>query len=98
MNSIDSNAASLNVMVRGQVQGVYFRAFVRHHATALGLTGYTRNLRNERAVEVRAEGKREQLEKLVPYLHQGPPGARVEKVDVEWIEPTGDFSSFEIRF
>jgi len=98
MNSAGPDMASLRAVVQGRVQGVYFRAFVRQHATALGLTGYARNLRDGGAVEVRAEGKQEQLEKLVSHLHLGPPGARVEKVEIEWAAPIGGFSRFEIRF
>ena len=93
-----SGLACFRATVRGWVQGVYFRDFVRHHATALGLKGYVRNLSGSRAVEVRAEGERPQLERLLEHLHRGPRAARVEEVDVEWDEYTGDFSDFTVRY
>ena len=58
--------------------------------------GYVRNLRDG-AVEVRAEGERQQLEKLVGYLKEGPPAARVNQVKTSWSEYTGDYSSFGVR-
>ncbi|HJX70123.1 MAG TPA: acylphosphatase [Dehalococcoidia bacterium] len=94
----NSALASFHAIAYGQVQGVFFRAFVQDHANALGLTGYARNLAQSRAVEVQAEGKREKLEKLVELLHRGPSGARVETVEVKWGGYSGDFSSFTIRY
>lgn len=94
---IGNRLTSIHAIVRGRVQGVFFRAFVRRHAMALGLTGYVRNLAQSRAVEVEAEGERSQLEELLKRLHQGPPRARVEKVEVTWGDYTGNFSDFKIR-
>jgi acylphosphatase len=88
---------SFHATVRGRVQRVFFRAFVRRHARALGLTGYVRNLAQLRAVEVEAEGERSQLEELLKCLYQGPPRASVEKVEVTWGDYAGNFSEFEIR-
>jgi acylphosphatase len=90
--------ASLHAIVKGRVQGVFFRDFVEQWATTLGLTGFVRNLPGGRAVEVRAEGEKKQLEKLLTYLHIGPPKARVEAVEVVWSEPTGEFWDFEILY
>ena len=63
----------------------------------LGLVGYVRNL-PDGTVEVRAEGERKQLEKLISYLKAGPPAARVGKVLTNWSEYTGDYSGFKIRY
>jgi acylphosphatase len=89
--------ASVSAVVYGRVQGVFFRGFVSRRARALGLTGYVRNL-PQGGVEVRAEGESEKLEELVEHLRVGPPGARVERVEVNWSEPTGGLSHFEIRY
>ncbi len=94
----DSTLASFHAVVLGRVQGVFFRAFVRHHAIALGLGGYVRNLTQSSAVEVVAEGRRSQLEELLKHLHRGPVGARVERVEVRWGDYSGDFSDFRIRY
>ena len=93
-----SEKASLFAVVRGRVQGVYFRAFVRNHAEALGLTGYVRNLSGGGAIEVRVEGEKTKLDELLEYLNAGPPRARVDQVDVEWSEYTGRFTEFELRY
>ncbi len=91
------NLASLHAIVRGRVQGVFFRAFVRSRANALGLTGYVRNLPRSDAVEVQAEGDRNKLEELLRSLHQGPSGARVDKVEASWKDYSGYFSSFGVK-
>jgi len=93
-----SEKASLFAVVRGRVQGVYFRAFVRNHAEALGLTGYVRNLAGGSVIEVRAEGEKTKLDELLKHLNVGPPRARVDRVEMEWSEYTGRFTDFELRY
>jgi len=88
---------SVHAIVYGYVQGVFFRAFVSQRASELGLTGYVRNL-PQGAVEVLAEGEREKLEKLIGYLHIGPPAAKVEKVVTTWSGYTGKYADFSIRY
>ena len=92
-----SDLASLQAIVHGYVQGVFFRAFVSRQAEELGLAGYVRNLPGGE-VEVVAEGERKQLEELVSHLKVGPPAARVEKVTTNWAEYSGSYSSFSIRY
>ncbi len=92
-----TDLVSVQAVVCGYVQGVFFRAFVVEWANELGLTGYVRNLRGG-TVEVLVEGERRQLEKLIGYLKVGPPGARVEKVATNWSEYTGGYSGFRIRY
>jgi len=93
-----SDLASLQAMVYGSVQGVYFRDFTARRARELGLTGYVRNLRQVEAVEVNAEGEREQLVTLISHLKVGPPAARVTKVVTDWSEYTGGYSDFKIMY
>lgn len=92
-----SDLASVRVIVFGFVQGVYFRDFTHRRAAELGLTGYVCNLREVEAVEVEAEGEREQLEKFISHLKVGPPTARVTKVVTHWSEYTGNYPDFKIR-
>ncbi len=93
-----ADLASVQVIVYGYVQGVFFRAFASRRATELGLTGYVRNLPGGEAVEVNAEGERKQLQKLIDYLKVGPPAAQIEKVVTNWLEYTGSYSHFNIRY
>ncbi len=92
-----SELASLQAIVYGHVQGVFFRAFASGQARELGLTGYVRNL-PKGSVEVKAEGERSRLEELIDRLKDGPPGARVEKVATNWSEYTGNYPGFNIRY
>ena len=66
--------------VRGRVQGVGFRYFVEHSATALGLSGWVRN-RDDGSVEVYAQGTVEQLSELAGLLWKGPRWSEVRGVD-----------------
>ncbi len=92
----NADLASVQAVVYGYVQGVFFRAFVSRRATELGLTGYVRNL-PDWAVEVHAEGERSKLEQLIGYLRIGPPAAKVDRVTTNWSEYTGSYSGFNIR-
>lgn len=89
--------ASVTVKVHGRVKGIGFRASVRVQARALRLNGYVRNLPDENAVEIEAEGEKDKLEKLVSYLRVGPSLARVTRVEVNWSEYTGRYSNFSVR-
>ncbi|MFW6105571.1 MAG: acylphosphatase [Chloroflexota bacterium] len=97
-NNKMADVARLSATVYGRVQGVLFRYFVQNKARELGLEGYVRNLASGDAVEVQAEGERRQLNKLLGQLKLGPPGARVEGVEVEWADYSGQFSDFSIRY
>jgi len=83
------------IRVTGHVQGVFFRAWAAEHARELGVVGWIRNA-SDGSVEAHLEGDKHAVQRLIDHLHQGPPAARVERVDVEATEPkAGD--RFEIR-
>ena len=92
-----NDPAAVNAIVHGRVQGVYYRAFARRRATELDQTGYARNL-PAGTVEIRAEGERERLQRLIGYLESGPPAARVEKVVTDWSEYTGNYTGFSVKY
>lgn len=89
---------AFRAFVRGRVQGVGFRQFVWTRARGLGLSGYVRNGPDGYSVEVTAEGTEKALQRLLDHLHRGPFMARVDEVDVEWLQEGGRFQSFEVRF
>lgn len=93
-----SDKALLQAVVSGHVQGVYFRAFVARKANELGLAGYVRNLPNGFEVEVKAEGEKAQLEKLLDCLRIGPPGSIVKKVGSRWGDYQGNYPAFKIDY
>jgi acylphosphatase len=94
MSSPQHQQAKLTIS--GRVQGVCFRAFAREEALRLGLTGWVRNV-GEDKVEALIEGERETLDQFIVWAHKGPPAARVENVFVEWGEAAGEFTTFETR-
>ena len=85
-----------HVYVSGRVQGVYFRANTRDEARRIGVDGWVKNLADGR-VEAMVEGDERSVAKLVKWCHEGSPSARVESVDVEYVDPPG-FEGFEIRY
>lgn len=70
----------LHVLVRGRVQGVGFRWFVRERASALRVAGWVKN-RADGTVEVAAEGTPDAIARLRSILERGPDGANVASVD-----------------
>jgi len=85
----------IHLVIRGQVQGVYFRASAQREARQLGLTGWVRN-RPDGAVEVIAEGEEDQVKDLLNWSQRGPATARVDMVETRWRSYTGEFAEFKI--
>lgn len=79
-----------HVIVRGKVQNVGFRWFVRERARALGLAGRVGN-RRDGTVEVEAEGEATAIDILIVHLGTGPAGSRVMSV-----EPLTDATSSSV--
>jgi acylphosphatase len=82
-------------IVRGRVQGVFFRDTTRRRAQSRGVAGWACN-RSDGAVEAVFEGEPEAVDSLLDFLREGPRGADVEDVEVIDEEPEG-LSGFEIR-
>jgi len=87
----------VHLIISGIVQGVFFRSTSRHQALHLGLTGWVKNRRDGK-VEIVAEGEEENLANLIQWCHEGPPGARVDDVSLEWEDSTGEFPTFSIKY
>ena len=89
--------ARAHVFISGRVQGVFFRSETRHEARKHGVSGWVRNLPDDR-VEAVFEGEEENVKKLLEFCRRGPPGAKVTNVDVTWESYSGEFRDFEIRY
>ena len=72
-------------LVRGRVQGVFFRAATRQQAEKLDVTGYAKNM-PDGSVEVLMRGTPEALGHLKAWLWQGPPAAQVSEVNCHLVE------------
>jgi acylphosphatase len=79
----------VRVRISGRVQGVFFRAEARSRAESLGLAGWVRNAADG-SVEAAFEGDEARVRSMVDWCRRGPSGARVDNVEVETEEPTGE--------
>lgn len=86
-----------HVFVSGRVQGIFFRYEARRLAVKFGVCGWVRNLFDGR-VEAVFEGEKDNVKRLVEFCRRGPPGARVENVEVLWEDYKGEFEGFRIRY
>jgi acylphosphatase len=82
-------------VVRGRVQGVFFRDTTRRQAESVGLAGWVAN-RADGAVEAVFEGDPGAVDQLVEFCRRGPGRAEVTSVDVVEEEPEG-LSGFQVR-
>ncbi len=85
----------LHLIVRGRVQGVFFRASAQREAKLLGLTGWAKN-RHDNSVEVVVEGDEDQVKDFLTWAQHGPSTARVDKTETRWRSYTGEFPDFRI--
>jgi acylphosphatase len=83
------------MVVRGRVQGVYFRASAQREARRLGVCGWVRN-RADGSLEIVAEGEEAAVRDLHGWAQKGPSAARVDKVDTRWRSYVGEYSDFRI--
>jgi acylphosphatase len=83
------------VVVNGRVQGVFFRDSTRQQATRHGVAGWVTN-RSDGAVEAVLEGSPQAVDRVLQFISEGPPHARVQDVDVREEQPEG-LSGFRIR-
>lgn len=80
MDDLSDAGPTLHVCVRGRVQGVGYRAFVREQARRRGIVGWVCN-RPDGSVEVATAGEADALAEFAAALGRGPPGARVTALE-----------------
>jgi tRNA pseudouridine55 synthase len=93
---IENNFLEFYAKVYGRVQGVGYRYFVKEKAQNLDLFGYVKNL-EDGSVEVLAQGREENLQKLIEELKKGSFLARVDKLDIVFRKPLNIFYNFRIE-
>lgn len=89
--------AKLHVWISGRVQGVFFRDSTRQAVQGFDLAGWVRNLPDGR-VEAVFQGRKEVCERALEYVKNGPPGARVDHVELQWEEDDEGLKEFRIRY
>ena len=85
------------ILISGDVQGVYFRAFVKDRAQELDLTGYVRNTEDKK-VEAIIEGHELKINKLIDQCKEGPVGAKTINVTTTTQHYTGEFKEFRVKY
>ncbi len=85
------------IKVGGHVQGVFFRVHTKERADQLGIGGWVKN-EEDGSIGIIAEAKKEILEQFLGWIKkEGPPFAKIDRVDVKWERGSGEFTNFEIR-
>ncbi|WP_176591149.1 acylphosphatase [Sphingobium sp. EM0848] len=84
-----------HLMILGRVQGVFYRNWTVEAASKLGLAGWVRN-RIDGSVEALVEGPQDAVEQFIALAHEGPPAARVARIDSQDMAPEG-LTSFQKR-
>lgn len=85
---------TLRVLIRGKVQGVGFRAATVRQAHGLRIGGWVRNLDDGR-VEALLQGEHAALDRMLSWLLQGPPAARVAEVTHDEVQTQRHYDRFE---
>ena len=98
-NSIpdDEESISVRLLVRGKVQGVYFRFNMQQVAMKNSVVGWVRNLPDGN-VEALLEGNKEDVNQVVRWSKIGPENARVDEVKMDYGQYTGKYKDFIIRY
>lgn len=86
----------VRVVISGDVQGVFFRSFIRQNALDRGVYGYVRNLSDDK-VEAVFEGKDSDVESVIKICKKGPPGAKIKSVKSEEERYLKEFFTFDVR-
>jgi len=90
-----SERTARRLVIRGWVQGVWFRESMRREAEALGVAGWVRN-RTDGTVEALVEGTPEAVDAIVRWAHRGPETAEVIAVEHATV-PVQNLAGFEKR-
>ena len=85
-----------HVLIKGRVQGVWYRGTTQEQAQLNNVTGWARNTMDGH-VEAVFEGDEADVSRLIQWCHEGPPLAHVTAVEVTDAAYTGEFPSFSIR-
>lgn len=97
--AMEQTVTFVRLVVKGRVQGVFYRQTTKEKARQLSLRGWVANA-DDGSVVIEASGPVKSLEALISWCWQGPPAGKVESVDVDWLSEIADksySSGFEVR-
>ena len=85
---------TVRLIIKGKVQGVFYRATAKDVADLIGVKGWVKNLPDDN-VEIRASAAEDVLHKFIAWCKQGPPKAKVDEVVIDELNPE-EFNGFKI--
>lgn len=85
------------IIIKGNVQGIFYRAFAKSEAEKLNIKGYVKNLNNGN-VEIIAVGESNNLNKFIEILGKGPEGAIIKGINFKEIETEKLYKGFNITY
>ena len=86
---------TVKVVIKGRVQGVFFRKFIFDNAIKLDLNGYVRNINDD--VEAIFSGSDSSVEKMLEICRKGPYGSKIDKIEIKELKEER-FDEFEIIY
>ena len=87
----------VHILIRGKVQGVFFRQALKVLAIKNNVYGWVRNLKDNR-VEALLEGDSNAVNLIVEWAHHGPANARVDEIKSNNEEFKNEFTTFEVLY
>ncbi len=85
---------TMQLLIKGKVQGVFYRATAKKVAEELGIKGWIKNTKDNN-VEAVITGTEEQVHQFIKWCKQGPPRAGVSDVIATKVDDE-NFNGFEI--
>ena len=82
----------VHIVIKGKVQGVFFRAAIEEKAKELHITGWVKNTGDD--VEALLEGKDDMIKEMLEFCILGPKAAKVTGMDIDELPYTGEFEEF----
>ena len=86
-----------HAVISGRVQGVFFRMETKYAADRLGVCGWVKN-KLDGSVEAVFEGDKVRVSAVLDWCRDGPPAARVDRLEVIWEDYSGEFDTFDVTF
>jgi len=92
-----TNKTQIKVVIKGLVQGVFYRVHTKNTADKLGIKGYVKNLANG-SVEAVFEGDPDAIARMIDWCLKGPEISRIDNIQTQEIKTLSNFKIFEIRY
>ena len=86
-----------HIIVKGRVQGVFFRKYTQQKANELHIAGWVKNTDDD-CVEIFAQGDEHKLQEFIEWCKVGPAKARVEDVEIREKDDEAGLKKFSVVY